>query len=213
MLSTVVPPPRPALSLHTGPLEIPSRGPPASRRPAPGSGCLDESSDGSFSPLAALPQALSFSPEKSDFTFPASVAAAQGPVEAQPPAEMPPAEMAPAAEVKETGFPGVVRLAEPAWRLSGNRGRGWQSCPRRRKRPHLCPVTQEGQGSKDDREAGRQWGSVGGCTGVGRPAPPSRGPSFLNSPNCVHSGCSKARVCRNDRQKGGRLASDPRVAV
>ncbi|XP_053775710.1 G2 and S phase-expressed protein 1 isoform X2 [Desmodus rotundus] len=74
-------------------------------RPAPGSGCLDESSDGSFSPLAAVPQALSFSPEKSDFTFPASVAAAQVPVEAQPPAEMPPAEMAPAAEVLLVDIP------------------------------------------------------------------------------------------------------------
>ncbi|KAM5335642.1 G2 and S phase-expressed protein 1 isoform 2-T2 [Glossophaga mutica] len=63
-------------------------------RPAPGSGCSDEASDGSCSPPAAVPQALSFSPEKekSDFTFPTGVAAAQAPGETQPAAETAPAE-------------------------------------------------------------------------------------------------------------------------
>ncbi|KAF6118929.1 G2 and S-phase expressed 1 [Phyllostomus discolor] len=62
-------------------------------RPAPGNQCSDESSDGSFSPLAAVPQALSFSPEKSDFALPTSVAAAQAPDQAQPPADAAPAEV------------------------------------------------------------------------------------------------------------------------
>ncbi|XP_045690887.1 G2 and S phase-expressed protein 1 isoform X2 [Phyllostomus hastatus] len=63
------------------------------RRPVPGSRCWDEPSDGSSSPPAAVPQALSFSPEKSDFALPTSVAAVQAPDEAQAPADMAPAEV------------------------------------------------------------------------------------------------------------------------
>ncbi|XP_053518250.1 G2 and S phase-expressed protein 1 isoform X2 [Artibeus jamaicensis] len=62
-------------------------------RPAPGSGCSDESSDGSSSPLVAVPQALHFSPEKSNSPAPASLTTAHAAGEAQPPVETAPAEV------------------------------------------------------------------------------------------------------------------------
>uniref|UniRef100_A0A8C3VZG7 G2 and S phase-expressed protein 1 N-terminal domain-containing protein n=1 Tax=Catagonus wagneri TaxID=51154 RepID=A0A8C3VZG7_9CETA len=49
------------------------------------SGPADTSLDGSFSPPSAVPQALSFSPEKSDFTFSKSIAAEAAAPEATPP--------------------------------------------------------------------------------------------------------------------------------
>lgn len=57
--------------------------------------CSD-SSDSSFSPPSAVPQALSFSPEKSDFTFSKSIAEEVALDEAQPPEDVTPSE------VKET---------------------------------------------------------------------------------------------------------------
>ncbi|XP_036905282.1 G2 and S phase-expressed protein 1 [Sturnira hondurensis] len=63
-------------------------------RPAPGSGRSDESSDRSSSPLADVPQALCFSPEKSDSTSPAvGTAAHAAGEEAQPTAETAPTEV------------------------------------------------------------------------------------------------------------------------
>nr|XP_014719957.2 G2 and S phase-expressed protein 1 [Equus asinus] len=53
------------------------------------SGCSDLSSDGSFSPPSAVPQALSFSPEKSDFTFSKSVTTEAALAEAQVPEDAP----------------------------------------------------------------------------------------------------------------------------
>lgn len=57
------------------------------------SGCSDLSSDGSFSPPSAVPQALSFSPEKSDFTFSKSVTTEAALVEAQAPEDAPLSEV------------------------------------------------------------------------------------------------------------------------
>nr|KAF6495130.1 G2 and S-phase expressed 1 [Rousettus aegyptiacus] len=53
--------------------------------------CSD-SSDSSFSPPSAVPQALSFSPEKSDFTFSKSIAEEVALDEAQPLEDMAPGE-------------------------------------------------------------------------------------------------------------------------
>lgn len=54
--------------------------------------CSD-SSDSSFSPPSAVPQALSFSPEKSDFTFSKSIAEEVALDEAQPLEDMAPGEV------------------------------------------------------------------------------------------------------------------------
>ncbi|XP_014648780.1 PREDICTED: G2 and S phase-expressed protein 1 [Ceratotherium simum simum] len=56
------------------------------------SGCSDLSSDESFSPPSAVPQALSFSPEKSDFTFSKSATTEVALDEAQPPEDAAPSE-------------------------------------------------------------------------------------------------------------------------
>lgn len=61
-------------------------GQPASRRP-------DSSPDGSCSPPSAVPQALDFSPEKSDFTFSQSITAEVALDEAQPPEATAPSEV------------------------------------------------------------------------------------------------------------------------
>lgn len=61
-------------------------GQPASRR-------LDLSPNGSCSPPSAVPQALDFSPEKSDFTFSQSVTVEVTLDEAQPPEATAPSEV------------------------------------------------------------------------------------------------------------------------
>ncbi|KAM5251126.1 G2 and S phase-expressed protein 1 isoform 3-T3 [Hipposideros larvatus] len=54
--------------------------------------CSDLSSDGGFSPPPAVPQALNFSPEENDFTFPKSITMEVALDEAQPPEATSPSE-------------------------------------------------------------------------------------------------------------------------
>ncbi|XP_072829813.1 G2 and S phase-expressed protein 1 isoform X2 [Vicugna pacos] len=62
----------------------------SARRAAPRGS--DSSPDGSLSPPSAVPQALNFSPEKSDLTFSKSIGTEAAPAEAQPPEDPPPSE-------------------------------------------------------------------------------------------------------------------------
>nr|XP_045376504.1 G2 and S phase-expressed protein 1 [Camelus bactrianus] len=75
---------------------------------------LYSSPDGSLSPPSAVPQALNFSPEKSDLTFSKSIGTEAAPAEVQPPEDPPPSE-AVLVDIKLDGLSIAPEAAGTAW--------------------------------------------------------------------------------------------------
>nr|XP_031319319.1 G2 and S phase-expressed protein 1 [Camelus dromedarius] len=84
----------------------------SARRAAPRG--LYSSPDGSLSPPSAVPQALNFSPEKSDLTFSKSIGTEAAPAEVQPPEDPPPSE-AVLVDIKLDGLSIAPEAAGTAW--------------------------------------------------------------------------------------------------
>lgn len=144
------------------------------------------SPDGSFPPASAVPQALNFSPEKSDFSFSKSITTEVALDEAQPPEATTPSEVREADSVDlccpglPPGDRGMSSVTPAPLVPAAPKGRG-QDLPPLEETEAASPVSDHGDGqvSKGGRwEAGQQgvgewelqrWPLAGGSRRAGEP--------------------------------------------